>query len=103
MDQIGPQTIRDNISPLVLVELVMKMVFIAGFVRGSDGEKSLEPACAYAHMCPTRRLLPYVSLHGLCFFIVDGRWAVRPCVTHNMEHTNPWPHYLLKKKIPWPH
>ena len=61
MDQTGPQTIRDNISPLVLVELVMKMVFIAGFVRGSDGEKSLEPACAYAHMCPTRRLLPYVS------------------------------------------
>jgi len=48
VDQTGSQTIRDNISPLVLVEPAMKMVFIAGFMRGSDGEKSLEPAYAYS-------------------------------------------------------
>lgn len=53
--------VGDNMSPLVLAESAEKMVFIAGFVRGSDGEKSPEPACAYAHMCRSRRLLPYVS------------------------------------------
>ena len=48
MDQTGPQPIRDNISPLVLVEPALKMVFIAGFLRGSDGEKSLEPVYVYS-------------------------------------------------------
>jgi len=102
MDQTGPQTIRDNISPLVLVELVMKMVFIACFVRGSDGENRLNPPAhtpigvPLADCCPTCLFMDC----AFSLWMADGPCAHVSLITWSIQILGPT---ISSKKNPWPH